>query len=100
MEIVTEELSASELDSELPRVIEWLLRQGVQELYVTFGVGSVVPPERLWKPIPVSVQHLNAFVREATDAGSFAFGKTDLQSTTPPLWWRPPTGRFVVTTQR
>lgn len=56
---MTEELSAAELESELPlalpqplgpqaqvrriRVIERLVRQGVQELYVTFGVGSVVP---------------------------------------------------------
>jgi hypothetical protein len=85
MEIVTEELSASELESELPRVIEWLVRQGVQELYVTFGVGSVVPPERLWTPIPVRVQHLNAFVREATDVGSFAFGKRIFTFTMPPL---------------
>lgn len=78
MEIVTEELNASRLESELPRVIEWLDRNGVHQLYVKFGVGSVVPPERLWTPIPVTVEDLNAFVRQAISEGSFAFGKTDL----------------------
>lgn len=51
MEIVTEELAATELESELPRVGEWLVRNSVQQLFVTFGVESVVPPDRLWTPI-------------------------------------------------
>jgi hypothetical protein len=81
MEIVTEELAASELESELPWIVEWLVRNSVQELYVTFGVGSVVPTERLWKPILVTAQDLTAFVREAIHAGSLAVGRTDLHVT-------------------
>lgn len=75
---MTEELAASQLESELLRVVEWLVRNSVHELYVIFGVGSVVPLDRLWTPIPVTVQNLTAFVREAIHAGSFAFGRTDL----------------------
>jgi hypothetical protein len=78
MEIVTEELEPSQLEAEMPFILQWLQRCGVQELNVSFGVGCALPPERLWKPLPVQTRDLPEVVRGAIAAGAFAFGRADL----------------------
>ena len=78
MEIVTEKLDPSTLESELPRIIEWLRLRAIRQVQITFGVGADVPDENLWTPIALDVENVCAFMKEAVARGSFRFGHADL----------------------
>src|SRR5215475_4130655 len=78
MEIVTERLDPSTLESELPRIVEWLKLRAIRQVQITFGVGAEVPDEKLWTPIALDLENVCAFMEEAVARGSFKFGHADL----------------------
>lgn len=78
MEIITRELDPATLQAELTRIADWLERRGICQVQVTLGVGAVIPPDELWRPIALQVADLYAFVEDAAARGVFQFGRTDL----------------------
>ena len=79
MEIVTElPLSAAQVASELPQIVQWLREKQVIDLDLMYGVGCNAETDRLWTAMPVELGALEDFIRRSVQDGIFAFANSDL----------------------
>ena len=78
MEIITETLTATQWEQEIGHLIEFLQVQGKRELVVSYGWGCDLDMDDLFQEIPMPLSGLREWMVQATVAGIFTFGESNL----------------------
>ena len=84
-EIVSTTLTEGQLLVEIPQIVGLLLAWKIHRVEVAYGWGCNLDIDELWKPVEVSTDEVERFVRDGQASGAFQAGEGDLliESSTP-----------------